>query len=308
MIKPDKTFCDVEHAEINQLVDADVAIFSSGHGSPYKPSVPSHAANAPAAIREVLSWYSSNPNQFDMDSLKPVFAGRRVVDCGEIDGSLSNGADNRAKISDATRQITESNTVPILIGGDDSTPISFIEAIAESGPVTVLQIDAHIDWREEVDEERFGFSSTMRRASEFSNVVRIVQVGARGPGSARQTDFEEAQDWGAKFITARMLHADGIQQILQEIPSGTNVILAVDVDGIDPSVVPGVILPAFGGVTYNQMLELIMGVSKKANIIAANFVEYVPERDKTGIGAAAIARIICNTISASTPLSKRQTS
>lgn len=304
MIKPDKTFCEVEFAENTELIDVDVAIFSSGHGSPYKPGVPSHAANAPAAIRGALSWYSSNPNQFDIDSLKPVFDGKRVVDCGDIDGSLTNSADNRAKIADATRQIIASNAVPILIGGDDSTPVSFIEAIAETGPVTVLQIDAHIDWREEVDGERFGFSSTMRRASEFPNVQRIVQVGARGPGSARQTDFEEAQAWGSKFITARMLHSDGIEQILQEIPAETNVIMAIDVDGMDPSVVPGVILPAFGGVTYNQMLEIIYGISEKANIIAGNFVEYVPERDQTGIGAAAIARIICNTISASTPVSK----
>ena len=191
-----------------------------------------------------------------------------------------------------------------MIGGDDSTPVSFIEAIAETGPVTVLQIDAHIDWREEVDGQRFGFSSTMRRASEFPNVQQIVQIGARGPGSARQSDFEEAQAWGSKFITARMLHANGIEQILQEISTGANVILAVDVDGMDPSVVPGVILPAFGGLTYNQMLEIIYGVSEKANIIAGNFVEYVPERDLAGTGAGAIARIICNTISASTPASK----
>ena len=304
MIKPEKTFCDVESAEIDQLDHTDVAIFSSGHGSPYKPGTPSHAANAPSAIRGALSWYSSNPNQFDIDSLRPVFGGRRVVDCGEIDGSLTNGADNRAKIANATRHIITSNTVPILIGGDDSTPVSFIEAIAETGPVTVLQIDAHIDWREEVDGERFGFSSTMRRASEFQNVQRIVQVGARGPGSARQSDFEEAQNWGSKFITARMLHADGLDQVLQEIPADSNVIMAIDVDGLDPSVVPGVILPAFGGVTYTQMLEIIIGISEKANIIAGNFVEYVPERDQTGIGAAAIARIICNVISASTPTSK----
>lgn len=305
MIKPDKTFCDVEYAEIAHIEDADVAIFSASHGSPYKPDVPSHAANAPSAIRGALSWYSSNPNQFDLDTLKPVFGGKRVVDCGEIPGSLNNGAANRAAIADAARQIISSGVAPILIGGDDSTPVPFIEAIAEAGPVTVLQIDAHIDWREEVDGERFGFSSTMRRASEFPNVKRIIQVGARGPGSARESDFDDARNWGVKFVTARMLHADGIDQIVEEIPADEKVILAVDVDGLDPSVVPGVILPAFGGLNYNQMLEIIIGVSEKANIVAANFVEYVPERDQAGIGAGAIARIICNTISASVPISIR---
>ena len=76
-------------------------------------------------------------------------------------------------------------------------------------------------------------------------------------------------------------------------------ILAIDVDGIDPTVVPGVILPAFGGLTYQDMLELIHGVAARANIVGADFVEFVPEQDPTGRGAQAIARLVSNVIAAS---------
>lgn len=301
MIRPAKTFCDIPFADLDQLEDADVAVFGSRHGTPYKPGTASHAANGPGVIRDALSWYSSNPEQFDFDTMKQVFGGNHVVDCGDIDASLTDGAGNRALIADTTRQILASGTIPILIGGDDSNPIPFIEAVAETGPVTILQIDAHIDWREEVDGETHGFSSTMRRASEMPNVEDIIQVGARGPGSARASDLEEAKSWGAKFVTARDLHRDGLDPVIELIPEGSNVIMAIDVDALDPSLVPGVILPAFGGLTYPQISEIILRTSERANIVAYDFVEFVPENDEDGLSASAISRIICVAIGCLSP-------
>jgi len=72
--------------------------------------------------------------------------------------------------------------------------------------------------------------------------------------------------------------------------------LSIDVDGIDPAVVPGVILPAFGGLSYQQMLDVIHGVAERATIVAADFVEFVPQRDIQSRGAQAIARLVCNVI------------
>ena len=56
-------------------------------------------------------------------------------------------------------------------------------------PFFVLQLDAHIDWRDEVKGVRDGYSSTMRRASEMPWVKGIIQVGARGVGSARREEY-----------------------------------------------------------------------------------------------------------------------
>lgn len=76
-------------------------------------------------------------------------------------------------------------------------------------------------------------------------------------------------------------------------------------DGLYPSAVPGVILLACGDLSFNQMVEIIIRVSEKTTIIATDFAEYVPEHDQTGIGAGAIAHIICNAITASTPISEK---
>ena len=68
-----------------------------------------------------------------------------------------------------------------------------IEAMGDIGNnFTILQIDAHIDWREIHMNERYGLSSTMRRASEMKHIKKIIQVGSRGIGSAHSKDYRDA--------------------------------------------------------------------------------------------------------------------
>ncbi len=297
LTNPDITFCQTPFCDDLTVLDADIAIFGAPHGTPYKPGTPSHAANGAATIRNALSWYSTGLDQFDFDTMTPVFGGNRVVDCGDTGGDLVNGDHNRDAIRETTRTILAAGSMPVLLGGDDSVPIPFIEGYGEhTRKLCVVQIDAHIDWRDEVNGVTHGFSSTMRRASEMDHVTSIIQIGARGPGSARQSDLTDAKAWGVHFFTGRDVHSNGVQPAIDAIPEGSDVVLAIDVDGIDPSVVPGVILPAFGGLSYQQMLDIIHGIAAKARIVGADFVEYVPEKDPTGSGAQAIARLASNVI------------
>lgn len=300
LTKPTSTFCQVPFCNDLNALSTDVAIFGAPHGTPYKPGVASHAANGESAVRSALSWYSANPEQFDFDSMKTIFGNASVVDCGNVDGDLSDGEANRQAIHDASRQILVQGCMPILLGGDDSVPIPFIEAYGTTGydNLTVLQVDAHIDWRHQVDGVTHGFSSTMRRCSEMAHVSNIIQVGARGPGSARESDYRDACEWGVKFFTSRDILQSGLGAAINAVPEGANIIFAIDVDGIDPNVVPGVILPAYGGLSYTHMLDLIHGVAARANIVGADFVEFVPEQDPTGRGAQAIARLVSNVIAA----------
>lgn len=276
---PEATFCGVPFAK-GAEIKADVAVFGAPHGTPYKPGTASHAANGADAVRGALSWYSTGREQLDFDSLQPVFAGASVVDLGNVTDDLENGEANRSSIAETTRAILGRGAIPLLLGGDDSVPIPFIQALGgKYDELTVVQVDAHIDWRHEVDGVTHGFSSTMRRASEMGHVNSIVQIGARGPGSARMSDCEDAVRWGARIFTARDIHNQGLDEALGAVPKRAPVVLSIDVDGIDPSVVPGVILPAFGGLDYQQMLDVIQGVAERTKIVAADFVELVPEED-----------------------------
>lgn len=296
----DPTFCRLPQAKLETL-DADVAILGASHGTPYQPGIATHAAGAPAAIRAALGWYDTRRDHVDMDRGAPLMAGVNAVDIGDVPtGPDDDGAANREAIRVAVAAARRAGAAPILLGGDDSVPIPFYEGFAGE-EIWIVQIDAHIDWRDEVDGVAHGFSSTMRRASEMAQVKGIVQVGLRGVGSAREGELATAVEWGAQLFPMRLVHAEGLDPVLAAVPEGAKVALNIDADGLDPALCPGVLSPEFGGLGYQQMLDLFEGLAARNRIVGAAVVEYVPERDPAGLGGKALARLICNLISAIGP-------
>ncbi|GLR52611.1 arginase family protein [Shinella yambaruensis] len=278
------------------VLSAPVALIGAPCATPYA-SVGAYCRNAPDALRRATGSLTANVDRHDFDHGGPVFPvpDLRPVDCGNLPFGEADTAGNRARIAEAVSKVLARGAVPVLLGGDDSIPIPMIEAIGTAAggrKFTILQIDAHIDWREVHMGERLGLSSTMRRASEMPHVERIVQVGARGIGSAATGDYEDALAWGVSFVTAYDLHRNGVDAVLDLIPEGSDIIICIDADALDPALVPGVIGRAPGGLSYYQAVDLIKGAAKRGRIAAMDFVEFMPERDVDGIGALTFARLI----------------
>ena len=169
--------------------DADAVVLGVPFGVPYPtPGPAAGCAEAPAAIRarsQRLARFATH-HDFDLDGpMLPPGSTYRVADAGDVPGSAEDGAGNAAATEAVVRQLLGAGAVPLLLGGDDSVPIPFLRAYADHGPITVVQVDAHLDFRDERAGVRDGYSSAMRRASEMGHVERIVQVGLRGVGSAR---------------------------------------------------------------------------------------------------------------------------
>jgi agmatinase len=99
----------------------------------------------------------------------------------------------------------------------------------------------------------------------------------------------------------RLVHAEGLAPVIAAVPEGARVVLNIDADGLDPSLCPGVLAPAFGGLGYQQMLDLFEGLAARSRIVGAALVEYVPAKDPAGLGGQALARLLCNLISAIGP-------
>lgn len=275
---------------------ADIVIFGADCATPYAP-VGAYCAGGPAAIRQGAAAYAGDPGRVNFDLFGPILPkGVRVVDAGDLPQDPGDAPGNRARISDAARAVLDAGGVPVLLGGDDSLPIPLLEALSDKGPLTILQIDAHIDWRDEVHGERLGLSSTMRRASEMGHVERIIQVGARGVGSAGMGSLHAAQDWGAHLIPAHELDAGGIKRALDLVPDGSQVAICLDVDALDPSIMPAVIAPTAGGLSYGQALQLIRGTADKARIAAFDMVEFMPDADRDGIGARTAGQLLTSVI------------
>lgn len=275
-------------------------IFSAAHATTYPGQDSSGYALAAAAIRAASQADVALIDNWDFDLGGPLFDGKPLscIDTGEVATVMGENAANRACIETSTRQVLAQSAVPILLGGDDSVPIPFLAAFADHGPIWILQIDAHIDWRDEVYGERFGYSNPMRRISEMAHVAGMVQVGIRSVGSARQAEVDAAQAYGSHLVTARMVHAHGVEAALKHIPDGARVVVTLDCDGLDPSVMPGVAARTPGGLTYTQVIDLIAGLGKQARIVGFDLVELYPPADIDGLSALTASRILVNAIGA----------
>lgn len=275
-------------------------IFSAAHGSTYPGKDSSGYALAADAIRAVSQEDADLIEHWDFDLGGPLFAGEPVccVDAGEIETTMHDNEGNRARIEAKTREILALSAVPILLGGDCSVTFPFLAGFADHGPVWILQIDAHIDWRDEVHGERYGYSSPMRRASEMPHVAGMVQVGLRSVGSARTADMEAAQRYGSRFVTAREVHAQGVEAALRHIPEGAQVVVSLDCDSIDPGIMPGVAARTPGGLTYTQVIDLFAGLGRRARIAGFDLVELYPPADIDGLSALTASRLLVNAIGA----------
>ncbi|MEO6299478.1 MAG: arginase family protein, partial [Paracoccaceae bacterium] len=247
--------------------------------------------------REAGAAYGAALGHMNFDLGGPVLPeGVTAVDAGDLPQAVGDAAGNRARIFGAISQILDADAVPVLIGGDDSVPIPMLEAFGARGQFVILQIDAHIDWRDEVDGEPLGLSSTMRRASEMAHVVQIIQVGQRGIGSARVEDVADAAAWGVTFVPAGEVAREGVWRAVDLIPEGAEVIVCLDLDAFDPGVMPAVIGRTAGGLGYWQVLELIGAVAEKATIAGFDMVELMPERDIDGQGALLAAQVLASVV------------
>lgn len=292
------TFLGLEACADLTALDASSAFLGVPGATPYG-SVGAYCRNAPQALRKSAAALTANVDRYNFDLSGPTFPpqSKRAVDCGDLEFDAGNFAKNRAVIQSAVERIVSNKVVPIVVGGDDSVPIPMLQALACTGKkYTILQIDAHIDWRTSHMDEDMGLSSTMRRASEMEHIQRIVQVGARGIGSAHVQDYQDAVDWGVKFVSAYDLHRDGVQAALNLIPEGEDIIICLDVDALDPAIIPGVIGRAPGGLSYYQALDLIKGAETRGRIAAVDVVEFMPEVDVDGLGALVVSRIILSTM------------
>ena len=154
----------------------------------------------------------------------------------------------------------------ISLGGEHSITPELVKPFLKRYPnLSVLQIDAHTDMRDEWEGSKNSHACAMRRVQELG-VRNIVQVGIRN------TAKEEQQYLKLENIFLGDTYE--LNRILTKLT--TDVYLTFDVDGLDVSTMPATGTPEPGGLSYRQALEIIKAVAQKKNLVAADFVELSP--------------------------------
>lgn len=278
---------------------ADIAIIGIPFGDPYSMGEASNdQSNAPTHIRRFCERALRGLDRFDFDIGGKLLNDQdiKVVDCGDVIGEAKDVSGNHLRSEQAVRKILNAGALPIILGGDHAIPIPVFRALENNGPITLIQVDAHIDWRDTFHGVTQGLSSVIRRASEMDHINEIYQIGLRSAGSARVEEVEAALNYGAHLISDMELQDVGMQEILDRIPDKQNYYLTIDADGVDPTIMPAVAGPAPGGVNYSQMRKLIQGLVKKGKVLGMDIVEITPSKDINGITAITAGRFICNLI------------
>jgi agmatinase len=278
---------------------ADIAFLGIPYGEAYTyDDIVNDQTNAPTAMRAASMRILRGLERYDFDIDGTLYDGRdiRAVDCGDVRGDPADLKGHVARAELAVRKILAAGALPIVLGGDHAVPIPVLRAFDQSGPITLVQIDQHIDWRDEVNGVRGGLSSPIRRASEMPHVEDIFQIGLRASGSARAEEVAAARAYGAHLITAYELHEQGMEAILARIPDGGRYYLTVDMDGMDPGIAPAVNAPAPGGVTFVQARQLIHGLVRKGRVVGMDVVEITPKHDVNQITCITAGRLIVNLI------------
>jgi agmatinase len=296
------TFLDSPLVDDLATLEADVAVLGIPYGVPYgMRGVAGPSSAAPAAIRAKSAEGAYRTlHHYDYDFDGDVLAGNevRIVDCGDVPGDPLDIPGNSRRATEAVRAILGRGAMPIVLGGDDSIPIPFFRAYEGRGPLTLVQIDAHLDFRDEVDGVSEGYSSPIRRASEMPWIERIVQIGLRGVGSARAAEAAAAEANGNIIVRAREVHADGVDGLLDRVPGIGPFLVTVDFDGLDPSVAPGVGSPAPGGLTFGEAVGFLRGLARRGPIAGLDLVEYDPDHDLNGCTAVVAVRLAMNLLGA----------
>ena len=297
LVSGQQTFLGVPRATVPK--HGSVAIFGAVHGTPY-PGNPNHDAgeSGPDAVRRAITAASVHIDHWDFDFDGPLLSdgAREVVDLGDVATDPQDAAANRDAIERVTRSVVDAGAVPLLIGGDDSVAIPFMRGLEASGPLHILQIDAHIDWRDRIGEEPLGYSSTMRRASELPFVSSMTQVGIRAVGSARRQEVETARAWGSRLVTVAETRRLGIETTIEPVPREGGLLIHIDCDAMDPGTCPGVNALSPGGFHFEEMTALIAAALRGRRLAGFSIVEFQPRADINDISATVVGRLISHVI------------
>lgn len=159
----------------------------------------------------------------------------------------------------------------LSLGGDHAISIGPVMAAAEIYPdLGVLQVDAHLDLRNTWNGSRYNHACVMRRVIE-DLTLPAVQVGIRS-FSPEEAEFVQQRSLSPFFAhQIDPLDPSWIQRVVDRLPE--HIYMTIDLDGLDPSVLPGTGTPEPGGLQYRQLVALIRAVGQSRKVVAADINE-----------------------------------
>ena len=219
----------------------------------------------PAAIIEA----SANMELYDIETdseiyKKGIFTDKPIVATGPPEKMAD-------KVAEKVRLYLKKGKFTVVIGGEHSVSIGTIKAHVENNKnITVLQLDAHSDLRDEYHGSKYNHACVMARARELAPVV---QVGIRSMDVCEKKFISRKTVFFAEDIYDKSGWADIVVSRLSD-----NVYITIDLDVFDPSIMPSTGTPEPGGLSWYDVLTLLKAVCDKKNVVGFDIVELCPNK------------------------------
>jgi agmatinase len=174
-------------------------------------------------------------------------------------------------IRHATADVLAHNKIPVILGGEHSISFGIVQAMREKFPgISVLQLDAHADLRNYYQCSPYSHASVGRRIAEL---CPLVQAGIRSMSAEEAAFMKESaiRTFSADFILEEQLWWEKVAETL----SG-DVYITIDIDVLDPSIMPATGTPEPGGIYWKDILRLVKAVSSRCRVRGFDVVELSP--------------------------------
>lgn len=208
----------------------------------------------------------------------------KVFDAGDLE--LCFGDTNLAlgQIEEFASPIYEDGKIPLMIGGEHLVTLGSVRAAVKKYPdLHIVHFDAHADLREEYLGAHLSHASVLHRVWDLVGDGRIFQFGIR---SGDRSEFA----WGKEHVKTCMFSFETLEETVKAL-KGKPVYFTLDLDVLDPSVFPGTGTPEAGGVSFMQLLDAVLKVSR-LNIIGCDINELSPIYDQTGRSTATACKVL----------------
>jgi len=178
------------------------------------------------------------------------------------------------RVQGKVRTLLKDNKFVVTIGGEHSISIATIKVHSEVFPdISILHLDAHSDRRDSYEGDKYSHASIIARVNEITN--KIVSVGIRSMDSSELESIKKNRVFYAHEIYKSK---DWITETVNSLSK--NVYVTLDLDVFDSSIMPSTGTPEPGGLTWQQVTDLLKEVSKKKSIVGADVVELCPSGNK----------------------------
>jgi len=246
----------------------------------YRPG----ARFAPAALREA-SW--------GLETYAPLWhreLGEDVAyaDGGDLELPPGNRDECLARMAAAANAVLEAGHHWLGLGGEHLVTLPAFNAHLLRYPdIAILHFDAHADLREDFMGEALSHATVLRRCVEQITPERYVQVGIR---SGTPQEWAWMREHNTLLPSDEASMAASIAEAKRRL-GNRPVYLTIDLDVLDPSILPGTGTPEPGGLSYDQLQRWLLGL-RGLNVVGADVVELSPPYDTSEVSTVVAAKVV----------------